>query len=372
MDSESIDSIIVLSEAEEFPKKSKVNFKSKPLPSYDDESADENDLDRRQFELHVFSPRTRRSITGRRSMRFERIESDEDEIISSEHNSNQDDRYYSHLNEFHISDKSDASKSSDIQISHSESEMKSALHDSSIVLLYSSDEEDRSAVANTSKYSSRTPAVKLIQPKLQFGTSSTKSKKIFVSRDHYNEKVDALTQVRSELKDCEHLLQSLGSTLPDKGANLSRRIDVMKNQVRTKENELATFAIEEDHLDEVMIVETADTQQPKTSDWRKEFDKIQPRFTGQHGKSTFNTQKKIILNRIEKLYKAMDKCPTESDLAEQPANLNVQLMPNQLHAIKWMRWRESQSPKGGILADDMGLGKLLFCNRDYALKGAIV
>lgn len=52
----------------------------------------------------------------------------------------------------------------------------------------------------------------------------------------------------------------------------------------------------------------------------------------------------------------MEKCPTEADLAPQPSHLNVDLMPHQLYAIKWMSWREKQQPKGGLLADDMGLG----------------
>lgn len=51
--------------------------------------------------------------------------------------------------------------------------------------------------------------------------------------------------------------------------------------------------------------------------------------------------------------------PDADSLDEQPDFLNVTLMRHQLHALKFMRWRESQSLKGGILADDMGLGKTL-------------
>lgn len=57
----------------------------------------------------------------------------------------------------------------------------------------------------------------------------------------------------------------------------------------------------------------------------------------------------------------MEKCPAETDFAPQPNYLNIQLMPHQLHAIKWMSWREkTKRPRGGILADDMGLGEYLF------------
>lgn len=47
-------------------------------------------------------------------------------------------------------------------------------------------------------------------------------------------------------------------------------------------------------------------------------------------------------------------------LAEQPRSVKVPLMKHQRHALAWMNWRERQKPRGGILADDMGLGKYLF------------
>ena len=41
----------------------------------------------------------------------------------------------------------------------------------------------------------------------------------------------------------------------------------------------------------------------------------------------------------------------------QQGRMTVELMPHQREAFTWMTWRESQSPRGGILADDQGLGK---------------
>lgn len=398
---------------------------SEVIPATDDEDDDE---EHERSELHVFSPRTRRSISGRRSMKFQRIESDEDEILSNEHNSesnashstgefksaeaskldestNENDRS-EHVDRLSInkrnrsfvpndsitiktpnakrfslnvsnqsqslitstpsrstpdiefSDRSDDSKSSVLQIeeSHSETDIKSILQDSSIVLLNSSDEENHALIANnTTNVGASTSTGRLIQPKLPFGKLTTKQ---FVSRDYYNQKVDALAKAKQERIDAENLLQQVGSTLPDGGINLKRRIQLIELEVNQKQMELNKYAIEEENLHEAMAVETANGNHQSNKnnlDWRNELESIQPRFTGQIGLTTFNTQKTLTLNRIEKLHKAMEKCPTETDLAKQPDNLNVQLMVHQLHAIKWMRWREAQKPKGGLLADDMGL-----------------
>jgi SNF2 family DNA or RNA helicase len=47
----------------------------------------------------------------------------------------------------------------------------------------------------------------------------------------------------------------------------------------------------------------------------------------------------------------------------QVAGLTVRLLPHQIDAVRWCRWREAEGQvvRGGILADDMGLGKTITC-----------
>lgn len=84
------------------------------------------------------------------------------------------------------------------------------------------------------------------------------------------------------------------------------------------------------------LIRSADAASMSTQnsrDWRYVINKIQPVHTGAYGRLTFNRQKALAINRIEKLQSAMDSCPVHNELATQPNSLRTILIPHQLFAL---------------------------------------
>lgn len=65
--------------------------------------------------------------------------------------------------------------------------------------------------------------------------------------------------------------------------------------------------------------------------------------------STYNAQKAVTMDKLQHLHSSLKSCPKETDFAEDPKGLKVDLMPHQKHALAWLLWRETQKPSGGIL-----------------------
>lgn len=85
---------------------------------------------------------------------------------------------------------------------------------------------------------------------------------------------------------------------------------------------------------------------------------VRVRRTGE-SLSTFIGQKQDVLQLLHMLHKDMQECPGENQLAKEPYGLVSKLMRHQLHGLAWANWREQKYPSGGIIADDMGVGKTL-------------
>ncbi|XP_029699968.1 transcription termination factor 2 isoform X6 [Takifugu rubripes] len=62
---------------------------------------------------------------------------------------------------------------------------------------------------------------------------------------------------------------------------------------------------------------------------------------------------------IDHLHKSLESCPGAEAESPDPRGLKVTLLPHQRGALAWLLWRETQNPCGGILADEIDLGKTL-------------
>lgn len=80
---------------------------------------------------------------------------------------------------------------------------------------------------------------------------------------------------------------------------------------------------------------------------------VQPKFTGKIGLKNFEQQKALTVEKLQDIHNSLDQRPADDVLETPPKYLKIDLMKHQLHALAFMMWRETQKPRGGILADDM-------------------
>lgn len=133
---------------------------------------------------------------------------------------------------------------------------------------------------------------------------------------------------------------------------MNRRVSDLKLQILKQQNYIATLEIQET-IDLVDPVLGWDDIKKMTTD-------VKPIYTGKVGLKNFENQKSLTLERLKDLHSSLEGRPTEDILVPTPKGIQVELMPHQMHGLAWMLWREKQKPRGGILADDMGLGKFFF------------
>jgi DNA repair protein RAD16 len=63
---------------------------------------------------------------------------------------------------------------------------------------------------------------------------------------------------------------------------------------------------------------------------------------------------------LKGVWEAMDERPVPTPQQDQqPAQLKLKLLPFQLEGLNWMRRQEQTEYRGGILADEMGMGKTI-------------
>ncbi|EDV43361.1 uncharacterized protein Dana_GF18453 [Drosophila ananassae] len=210
-----------------------------------------------------------------------------------------------------------------------------------------------------------------IQAALQQRKSRVKSEdqdpnQKLVSQDYYNKELHSLSKLRVELTDAEKLYEKVANKLPDKGTQILKRIENLRNEVVAKSAMVDNLQVQTPKIPAIRVMDfakqTAMPLQDNSPDWDElsaAVNQIKPVYTGTQGMATFNNQKALTLESLKDLHGSLKDCPGPDVLAEDPKGLKVSLMDHQKHALAWMAWREQQRPRGGILADDMGLGKTL-------------
>ncbi|TWW80404.1 Transcription termination factor 2 [Takifugu flavidus] len=71
------------------------------------------------------------------------------------------------------------------------------------------------------------------------------------------------------------------------------------------------------------------------------------------------TEDRLMAEAIDNLHNSLESCPGAEAESPDPRGLKVTLLPHQRRALAWLQWRETQNPCGGILADEIDLGKTL-------------
>lgn len=151
---------------------------------------------------------------------------------------------------------------------------------------------------------------------------------------------------------------SINGFLPTSNSDdSSDESDAIAEEDESDDSDESDYAISDESVEEIKQPTMPTTSQQKGPD--VDVQDVQPKYSGKVAMKHFNEQKVATVDKLCQLQIEIDSRPCEDDLETEPKYLKVKLMKHQLHAVKFMLWRESSSPRGGLLADDMGLGKTL-------------
>ncbi|XP_034486352.1 transcription termination factor 2-like [Drosophila innubila] len=200
---------------------------------------------------------------------------------------------------------------------------------------------------------------KLVQPTIKAAIKKVTPTQR-VSPDFYEKESKKLSDLHGELKEALKMYEKVSHKLPDKGIQIRKRVEGLRQDIDIKSKYLQGLKVKEE-MPKLKLTKAKKSEQD-TPDWDQlsaGVNRIQPTNATAKGMATFNAQKALTLDSLKELHGSLKSCPRANVLANDPPGLKVKLMDHQKHALAWMTWREQQRPCGGILADDMGLGKTL-------------
>lgn len=100
-------------------------------------------------------------------------------------------------------------------------------------------------------------------------------------------------------------------------------------------------------------------------DWRTanlmDFNDVRSRHKGKKGRATFNRQKQRARKKMMEVVEDCKDLPKDDVVASQPYQFkeSVKMKQHQLHALKFMTWRETRKNSGGIICDEMGRRRIV-------------
>ncbi|CAG9565694.1 unnamed protein product [Danaus chrysippus] len=186
---------------------------------------------------------------------------------------------------------------------------------------------------------------------------------VYVKKNVRENELSKLNGLKEDLQNIRYLLENMDmNSLPDGGLKLIERLTTLEGEVRKQGDKVANMVIEPDEPTPEDVARDGFNKENKGLSWddiQKASNAVQPRMFGKQAMATHMAERNLILERLRDLYESLASRPAEQHHHPQPAALLTTLMDHQLHALAWLHWRETQKPRGGILADDMGLGKTI-------------